>query len=201
MATQTPKNSTEPDKLQLLPDNAEKLRPVQREAVRLLLIGLRPGKVAERLSIHRSTLWTWMRNETFQQVLRESQENLFQANFADEAAAFKSVEGVPLLTMGGLKRRLELVDVLLLRDLQDKRPQRATLIARLQNMLTQAQTFLDKLDADTVAKGLFQDQAQRYRERVLSAVARLLVGLPDSEVLLGKFSKQLDKIDLAVGIE
>jgi len=89
------------------PDSTERnalgLTPQQEQAAALLLTGLSVGEVAERLDIHRTTLWHWRNLETFQAHLNalrsEAKEQAAEATFALHAKAVATMER--LLDSGG----------------------------------------------------------------------------------------------------
>ena len=184
-----------------MPDAVKQLTAQQVAALRCLLRGKNNSHTARECGLSRNTISTWVnQNELFQQGLAECKELQLREGPLSEARAFQEAENTPLLTLLGLRKRMQLLDILLLKDLQSRQPQRSQLIARLQAMIGQARDYLASLTSDEVAKDQVNQQVTEFRAVVLEAVARLLSDVPEGDIKLLSFRNKLKAIDEKSGI-
>ena len=184
-----------------MPDAVKRLSPQQVAALRCLLRGKNNSDTARECGLSRNTVSAWVnQNKPFQQAIEACKELQMRDGPVSEAKAFQAAMSTPLLSLLGLRKRMQLLDVLLLRDLQSRQPQRSQLIARLQTMIGQARDYLASLTSDEVAKDQVNQQVAEYRDAVLQAVARLLSDVPDGDAKLLIFRNRLKSIDEKAGI-
>ena len=184
-----------------MPDAVKRLSPQQVAALRCLLQGRNITDTARECGMCRNTVSTWVnQNDLFKRAIEACKQLQMHAGPVSEAKAFQEAESTPLLSLLGLRKRMQLLDVLLLRDLQSRQPQRSQLIARLQTMIGQARDYLASLTSDEVAADQVRQQVTEYRDALLQAVARLLSDVPDGDAKLLIFRNKLKSIDEKAGI-
>jgi predicted transcriptional regulator len=179
------------------------LKPSQQATIRLLTSGKSISGIARELGIGRTTIHSWLKDDQFQQALDEVQEDLQYDRAGavkDELSAFEKVESTPLLSLPGIRARIELLDRLIIADLREKSDKRTRLISRLESSINQAHEFIQKVSSDEAASELVEQRTHRYCEAVLRIVRDFLRTLPQSDTLLKQFQKRLDEIDLISGV-
>lgn len=198
------KKDTEPtniDEFRRLPEIVKQLSSQQAAALKQLLAGRNISDAAKHCHLSRSSVSNWVNQDgPFKRALAECKELQLRGGPLSEAQAFQQAENSPLLSLLGLRKRLALLDVLLLKDLQSRQPQRSQLIARLQTTISQARDYLASLTSDEVAADQVRQQVTDYRDAVLQAVARLLSDVPDGDAKLLTFRNKLKSIDEKAGI-
>ena len=193
--------TTDIDEFQHLPDVVQQLSPQQAVALRSLLGGRNVSDTARHCNLSRSSVSNWVNQDgPFKKALAECKELQMRDGPLSEAKAFQEAENTPLLSLIGVKKRMQLLDILLLQDLQSRQPQRSQLIARLQAMIGQANDFVDKLSSDEIATDLFKDQSEHFRTAVLRVTASILADMPDADDRLSRLRTKLNAIDRECGV-
>ena len=179
-----------------------KLNFRQRAAVRALAGGKSVSQAARDSNLSRTAVSGWLNhNIDFQRALHELQRELYSDVPQNEAAAFRAAESTAVLSLAGIRARVQLLDQLLLRDLKEQSEKRTRLIRQLQASIAAAGDYLSKLDSDEVARDIVEYTTTEYRRLLLEAVSELLKPLDGGEELLDRFSKKLRSIDSASGVE
>ena len=200
--TKPVENLTNIDSFAAAVPEASKLNSKQRAALALVARGLKFAEVARKVGVCRATVSGWAHHDpNFRRALSALQSSLYLIGPGDEAEAFKAVESKPLLSLPGIRARLELADMLILKDLQEHTTQRTRTIQRLESVLGTANEFLSKVNSSTAAHELIRQRTTEYRHLVLQAVVDVFSGVPDAEALLSKFRHRLLAIDEKSGID
>ena len=113
---------------------------------------------------------------------------------------FEQIERIPPLTTVGVRKRIELIDRLILTDLRNHEDKRKGMIHQHQNAVSKASDFTDKLSADEVAADLFRDQSERFRTAVLRVTTSILADLPDADDRLSRLRTKLNSVDRECGV-
>jgi len=168
----------------------------QKVTLSLLSQGKTISQVSRQTGVSRNTLYRWSKDPLYQKALDSIQTNALQDHSKNgEDALFQAAESTPLLTLHGIRIRLQLLDMLILNDLRDHQDKRTRLIARLESSINQAEEFVKSLRSDEIASELLNQFMQKYQESVLREVLILLENLPGSPDLIHQFQQRLDTVD------
>ena len=168
-----------------------------------LLAGKTISKISREMDVSRNTIYTWRNKDPiFQQALSEEKARRLSnhTGTGDEAESFREVQAIPLLSLAGIRVRIELHDRLILQDLAERDTNRAVLIRRLESSIKQANDFLGKISADDIAREMVEQQTMSFRQAVLEAALDIIGPLPHSDKLLAQFRGRLDDIDRESGV-
>ena len=196
-----PENSDDLDDLDILPESVKQLNHKQQAAISFLARGEKQAEVARKVGVSRQSINTWLHNdERFRAALKDIQETLYFDSPTEEVKLFQQIEKIPPLTTIGVRKRIELIDRLILTDLRNHEDKRKGMIHQLQNAVAKASDFTDKLSADEVAADLFRDQSERFRTALLRVTASILADLPDADDRLSRLRSKLNAIDRECGV-
>ncbi len=166
----------------------------QRNAIELLIRGYSDRRVAEEIGVTRETVNGWRNHH---QAFRIALENARQSRWTTEQDALKQridqVLATPLLSLAGIKARLELKDCLILQDLLHYNEKRTRLIQRLEINIDQAKYYLDSLSKDERITEQVTMQTNEYKTQLLSTLMTILVEtvLPEvRDTILDRLSQQ-----------
>jgi len=105
------------------------------------------------------------------------------------------VLATPLLSVAGLKARLELKDHLILQDLLDYNEKRTRLIQRLETDVDQARVYLDSLTKDDSIAEQVAMQITEYKTALLATLLNILnqtVAPAVKHAVLDQLSQQME---------
>ena len=152
------------------------LSPRQQEAVRLLLKGRRDTEVATELGIARETVNRWKRRDNiFKAALEAERKRLWVLEGTDETKQrIEVVLATPLLSLAGLRARLELKDYLILQDLGAFNERRARLVQRLEVDVEQAQHYSEMLTKDDSITQQLAIRLTDYKTALIRVLMQIL---------------------------
>jgi len=179
-----------------------KLSEKKQATIGHLLDGKDISKTARAVGVGRSTIHTWLNDPAFQQAMSEekARRRSNHKGSAEEVESFREVQDIPLLTIAGIRARIELHDRLILSDLAERDTNRAVLIRRLESSIKQATGFLGTISANDIARDMVERQTLSFRQAVLEATIDIMGPLPHSDKLLAQFRGRLDDIDRKSGV-
>ena len=119
-ADNSPENSDNLDDLDILPESVKQLNHKQQAAISFLARGEKQAEVARKVGVSRQSINTWLHNdERFRAALKDIQETLYFDSPTEEVKLFQQIEKIPPLTTIGVRKRIELIDRLILTDLRN----------------------------------------------------------------------------------
>ena len=152
-----------------------RLSAKQRSAIDLLLQGLSDREVAEKINVRRETINLWRNhNQTFITEFEKARQELFGAKTEEINARIEEVKTTKLLSLEGIKARLQLKDQLILQDLSSYNENRARLIQRLEADIEQANKYLDTLNKDDSINAQVNLYINEYKQGLLSTLQNSL---------------------------
>ena len=200
-ADNPPDTDADLDDLDIVPESVKALNHKQQAAIAYLARGQKQAEVARQVGVSRQSINTWLHNDDrFRAALKDIQESLYFDSPVAEVKLFEQIERIPPLTTVGVRKRIELIDRLILTDLRNSEDKREGMIHQLQNAVAKANDFVEKLSADEVAADLFRDQSERFRTAVLRATVSILADVPDADDRLSRLRTKLNAIDRESGV-
>lgn len=168
----------------------------QLNAIALLIRGYSDRRVAEAIGVARETVNVWRNhNQTFKAALEQARQQLWPTERDAIKERIGKVLATPLLSLAGIKARLELKDSLILQDLSDYNEKRARLIQRLEAEIDQARHYLDSLSKEDSITEQVALEANEYRTRLLTTLFTILterVAPTLKEAILTQLAEQMD---------
>jgi len=169
----------------------------QQNALKLLLKGFPDTRVATELGISRETVCRWRHHDADFQAALEAERQRLLATEPEEATKqrIEVVIATPLLSLAGIKARLELKDRLILQDLSNYNEERTRLIQRLETDIEQAKYFLDTLSKDESVTQQVTLSTNAYKFELVQTLISILEELVDSpamrETILTELAKRM----------
>ena len=183
-------------------DRLSRLASRRQVTIRALAAGKTITAAAKELGIGRTTVHAWLKQPDFREALDEEMMRLRDdgSQLADEVAAFEAAERTPLLSLAGIRARLELLDRLVISDLRNQSDKRRGMIGRLEASIDQANAFLQKVTANEAASSLLEQRMEAYRRALLDVLIELLEPLSVSKKVMTAIRLRLEDVDQEAGV-
>ncbi len=175
------------------------LSPRQENAVRLLLKGYSDARVGRELGVARETVNRWRHHDPGFQAALEAQKDHFRLMEPEDAMKQRidAVLVTKLLSLEGIKARLELKDHLILQDLLDFNEKRTRLIQRLEVDIDQSRFYIGSLSKDeSLAQQvalLTNDYKRSLLETLMAILDKVIESSETREEILTKLGECMEE--------